>query len=312
MSVVSIIVPVYNASKYLHEAIDSVFAQTYEDWQLILVDDGSTDSSAKICDHYAATDSRIVVVHIQNGGQSYARNRGLDLVRSEWVTFLDADDRLHPVFLSLLLNVARESGSEIVATAHTESVFRLADKYKVTSFTPEQAIEATLYQRSKLTCSPCGKIFKKSFFDDVKFSEGLYYEDLDCFYRLFEQSNSVTFVDAQLYFYRQHSESFIHKWDTRRLDVLKVVDELERYIAEHHSTLLPAARDRKLSANFNMFNLSARHNEVEFANRCWSVIKQYRFKDFLNPKIRLKNRLGIIASYLGRRIYTFIAKKCLV
>ena len=97
---ISIIVPVYNTGKYLHRCIESILAQTYNDFELILIDDGSTDNSGKICDEYAKTDDRIVVLHQENKGQAVARNVGLDYVfekdKSEWITFIDSDDWIHP------------------------------------------------------------------------------------------------------------------------------------------------------------------------------------------------------------------------
>jgi glycosyltransferase involved in cell wall biosynthesis len=97
---ISVIVPVYNAEKYLHRCIDSILAQTYTDFELLLIDDGSPDNSGAICDEYAAKDSRVRVFHKENGGVSSARNLGLDNVRGEWITFVDSDDYIHQDFLS--------------------------------------------------------------------------------------------------------------------------------------------------------------------------------------------------------------------
>ena len=91
---ISVIVPVYNVERYLRRCIDSILAQTFTDFELLLIDDGSKDSSGEICDEYAAKDSRIIVFHKENGGVSSARNVGLDNVRGEWVAFVDADDKI--------------------------------------------------------------------------------------------------------------------------------------------------------------------------------------------------------------------------
>ncbi len=307
MSTTSIIVPVYNAEKYLCEAVDSVLAQTSADWQLILVDDGSTDSSSDICDHYAAQDSRIVVVHIPNGGQSYARNRGLEIAEGEWIAFLDADDCMHPDLLKTLYSIATETGGDVVGARHYEGdefYYPTSAQSKFVTLSPSAAIETTLYQRRGLTSGLWGKIYRRELFDGVRFVEGLYYEDLEIIFRIYERAAKLSFSDAELYFYRQHSQSFIHSWNSRRLDVLTVVDGIEKRMAELHPELLSAARDRKLSANFNIFNLATKNGERATADRCWKVIKKYRCSDLFNPKIRLKNRLGILASYLGRWAYT--------
>ena len=107
MSKISIIVPVYNTEKYLHRCIDSILAQTYTDFELLLIDDGSTDSSGAICDEYATKDSRVRVFHKENGGVSRARNLGLDSACGEWIAFVDSDDWIDNNYLSVLLEGKR-------------------------------------------------------------------------------------------------------------------------------------------------------------------------------------------------------------
>lgn len=99
---ISIIVPVYNAGRYLHECVESIIAQTFTDWELLLVDDGSTDGSHAICDDYAVSDSRIRAIHQPNGGVSAARNSGLDKASGQRIAFIDADDRVEPNYLEAL------------------------------------------------------------------------------------------------------------------------------------------------------------------------------------------------------------------
>lgn len=100
---ISIIVPVYNTESYLRNAIDSVLRQEYKNWELILVDDGSTDGSGRICDEYSENDPRVRVIHKPNSGVSDTRNKGLDMAKGEWIFFLDSDDELYPYSLSSLL-----------------------------------------------------------------------------------------------------------------------------------------------------------------------------------------------------------------
>lgn len=111
MNVISIIVPIYNAGKTLHRCIDSILSQTYTSWELLLVDDGSTDSSGVICDEYAAQDARVRVFHKENGGVSFARNVGLDNARGEWITFVDADDWISMDYLKEMMT---HSDSDLV------------------------------------------------------------------------------------------------------------------------------------------------------------------------------------------------------
>ena len=121
MPIVSIIVPVFNAEKYLHECINSVLLQTYQDWELLLIDDGSTDSSGLICDDYALKDERIRVFHIQNGGVSKARNYALDIMQGQWLTFLDSDDYIAPQTLEFCLNQIQECGLDMVQYSYTNN-----------------------------------------------------------------------------------------------------------------------------------------------------------------------------------------------
>ena len=111
---ISVIVPVYNTEKYLDRCIQSVLAQTYTNWELLLIDDGSTDSSGTICDQYAAEDNRIRVFHKENGGVSSARNLGLDNAKGEWITFVDSDDWVEPSMLKELLAIALDNDADYV------------------------------------------------------------------------------------------------------------------------------------------------------------------------------------------------------
>ena len=111
---ISVIIPVYNVEKFLAECVDSVLAQTYTDWEAILVDDGATDASGAMCDAYAAKDPRIRVIHRENGGLSAARNTGLKAARGEYVYFLDSDDYIEPDTLALLLETAEREQADVV------------------------------------------------------------------------------------------------------------------------------------------------------------------------------------------------------
>ena len=122
---ISVIVPVYNTEKYLRRCIDSILAQTYSDFELILIDDGSTDNSGKICDDYAEKDNRIVVIHQDNKGQAIARNVGLDYVfekdNSEWISFVDSDDCIHGRYLETLLAAGIKNCVKISVCDYTDN-----------------------------------------------------------------------------------------------------------------------------------------------------------------------------------------------
>ncbi len=124
MPVVSVIMPVYNSEKYLPDAIESVLGQTFPDFELILVDDGSPDGSGEVCDAYAARDARVRVIHRENGGISAARNTGIDAATGEYIAFIDNDDKYCPDLLEAAVGAAREEGADVVKFGyHVEETF---------------------------------------------------------------------------------------------------------------------------------------------------------------------------------------------
>lgn len=309
---ISVIVPVFEAESYLRQCVQSVLAQTYSNWQLILVDDGSMDNSAKICDEYAARDSRISVLHIPNCGMSAARNKALEFVEGDYIAFLDADDMLAPCFLSFTLNVAIENNLDVVAVDLTRKERGLSgapSNKKMETYTGKEFVEKILYQRFRFcTNAVWGKLYKAEVLEDVRFQEGIIYEDLEIFPRLLEEIVKVGYVPERLYFYRQHPKSAIHTFNRRRLDVLdvtaKMVSDYSPEGIKPDYCLHKAASDRQLSANFNIMLLLIEHEPDNSAtiNSCWEVIKRNRLASLVNPNVRFKNKFAVLMSYFGGKL----------
>lgn len=177
-ALISIIVPVYNKAKAIDRCIQSVFAQSYTNWELLLVNDGSTDASGVICDKYAAQDSRIRVFHKPNGGVSSARNMGLDNAKGEWITYIDADDYFEPSALDTLLTIALKYNTDI-ATANFQIEYQ-NKKTPVCNCNCEHRIKNNFrawYFTSAIP-GPGAALFKKSVFQALRFNESLCrYED---------------------------------------------------------------------------------------------------------------------------------------
>ena len=304
---VSVIVPAYNAGKYLPAAIESVLAQTYGGWELILVDDGSTDSTPAICDNAVLADSRIQVVHKRNGGLSSARNAGIRVAGGEYLTFLDADDMLAPSFLEIMVGVAWREKEEIVASpllhSGDEPDFGGIEDMEVQREDSVELVEKILYQTAAVECSVCGKLYNRKLWENTGFREGTGYEDLDVFYRIMLRVGKVGVVPQPLYCYRQHPDSYIHTFSRKRADVLDVTDRMLAWVGKNYPQLVPAAEDRRMSAHFNILSLlyrnRVRDNELE--ERCWRVIREQCVKSMLNGKVRFKNRLGALVALVGGR-----------
>lgn len=309
--IVSVLVPLYNAAPYIDECLDSILACRDIDIEVVVVDDGSTDSSAERADAIARRDSRVTVVRASHQGMSATRNRALDAARGEYVMMVDSDDMLHPRAIERLLAVARATGADVVAAR-----LQRGDRPRwrpvgtaVKVLTHLQAIGSTLYQSHGMNPSSCAKLFKRSIFDHERYTPGIYYEDLDIITRIYLRCERVARIPDELYYYRSTPGSIINTFRERRLDVLKVVDDTERLIHQRCPRLAGAARDRKFSANYNMFILLTLHGRAAQAEACWQVLRQYRLKVAADPRSRFKNRVGALLTLMGRRPVMALAKR---
>lgn len=307
---ISVIIPVYNTEQYIAACLDSVLTQSHRNMEVIVVNDGSTDYSLQIAEKYAENDDRVKVYTQNNKGQAEARNHGLEVATGDYITFVDSDDMLLPKSLEVMIKFMELKGVDIIEGKLIEGIEHKQINY-VKNLSSEifdslQAIEFILYQRKGLP-SPCGKIYRKELFDGLRFTNGIIYEDLDLFYKVYERADKIALINYPVYFYRINEESTTHTWKPERLDVLKVTEDLENYISQKYPHLIEAARDRRLSANFNMFALCSIHGNKENALKCWEIIKKYRKKSLLNPKVRIKNKAGILLSYFGKHIFNLAA-----
>ena len=198
---VSIIVPVYNVEKYLRNCIESVQHQTYPNWELILVDDGSPDKSGEICDEYARRDDRIKVIHKKNGGLSSARNAALDLPpKGEFVTFLDSDDFWHHEYLETLIYLQQKYHADLVQCGFvrgSESVFPPIEG----SISIDVLDNHEVFIKEKANVIMCGKLYRTSLFDRIRMPVGLYNEDDWTSWKLYYQAKTIVVTNQTLYYY---------------------------------------------------------------------------------------------------------------
>lgn len=204
---VTVIIPVYNAEKYLVECIDSVIGQTYKKLQIILVDDGSNDSCGQICDQYQKQDSRIEVIHQKNSGVSSARNTGLNHASGDYVTFIDCDDIIKEGMIEILVEEATKNGLDIVATplSRSRSVLEKAEIDRVRLYNFETITDeefSDLLSQELLSGIP-GKLYKCELLEDKRFRLGQQWGEDLCFnLKLLEMKPIIGFLDFSLYYYR--------------------------------------------------------------------------------------------------------------
>lgn len=239
MPQISVIVPVYKVEDYLHRCVDSILAQTYEDFELILVDDGSPDRSGAICDDYAGKDSRIHVIHQPNGGLSAARNAGLQWILansdSRWVTFVDSDDWIHSRMLEVLLRAAEESKTHISVCSFAETSGETPDAPQEV---PDYEIwkpDAFYLQRHVAATIACAKLYDRTFFVENKYPEGRIHEDEFVTYRLLFDCDHVAYVPMPLYFYYINTAGITKsRWSAKRLDALAAKEEQLLFFAQRN------------------------------------------------------------------------------
>lgn len=224
---ISVVIPVYNVEKYLPECIESVRNQTYPVYEIILVDDGSTDSSSLICDKYVQTDKRIRVVHKKNEGLSSARNTGIDAASGDYISFIDGDDWIEPGMYKAMTDAVIESKADIIACnmileLSTGDKVPYASESKNILYTKEKALKE-LYKNKNLTFSACNKIYNIKLFDSIRFTENIILEDMDISYRLIYQANSIYYLKDPFYNYRYNESSILRaRFTLKRLDEYEV------------------------------------------------------------------------------------------
>ncbi|MDE6022498.1 MAG: glycosyltransferase, partial [Muribaculaceae bacterium] len=310
---ISVIIPIYNGEEWLRGALDSLRNQTHTEFEAIMINDGSSDDSEKICMDFAASDSRFQLINQENEGVSAARNKGLENAKGEWIAFLDADDTLTPDALEVLISLQNETKAGIVAASYV----RGKDNIKTHNGTghsivnSEEAIKLGLYQKRILN-TPAGILFSSTIFNGEKplRFRRCRYEDLDMFYQAFERVEDVCLTDRIVYFYRDNPDSFINTWSDSRLDVLDVTDRIVRHMKNCSEQLHKAALDRRFSAHFNMLVEMERYgvDNPTQKERCIKVIKEQRLNELKNPNVRIKNKLGALISYLGMPAISMLCK----
>ncbi|MEO7268510.1 MAG: glycosyltransferase [Knoellia sp.] len=209
---VSVIVPVFQGEADLDECVQSITVQTHADLDVILVDDGSTDASPGICDGWAARDPRIRVIHGENGGLSVARNRGLDVMKGRFVTFIDADDVVAPNYVADLLEARGSARADLVLAdlvpfrvPGMPPAFRGPSRARTF---PAQDVLADIV-RTGIGFASCGKLIAADLFATLRFRPQSDFEDLEILPRLFAEASTVTVSDAAQYGYRQHEGSLM-------------------------------------------------------------------------------------------------------
>jgi Glycosyltransferases involved in cell wall biogenesis len=201
---ISVIVPIYNTSEYLKKCIDSIIKQTYTELEIILVNDGSTDSCLELINKYKKQDDRIVVIDQKNHGQAYARNRALDIANGDFIGFVDSDDYIEEDMFETLIKIMQEKDSDISMVTHYREengmVVPTSDINELSVYTTDDALKLLLMNK-KVQSHLCNKLFKKELFDGLKMQENCAYEDIGIVMQLFIRAKRFVLLEIPKYHY---------------------------------------------------------------------------------------------------------------
>ncbi len=306
---ISIVVPVYNVEKYLKKCIQSIINQTYKNLEIILVDDGSSDNSGKICDEFAQKDSRIKVIHKINGGQADARNKALDIMNGEWVSFVDSDDFIHSSHVENLYLQAVRNNSDICVCGFkiVDENYKIIKSIKINfsdSLNGNLAFKYSL--NSKIDPSLWNKIFKSSLFKSVRFVKGIYYEDRELIHRIFYKADRVSFLDSESYFYLERVGSTMNHINKKKIDDRLIMIALIEDFLKKESILEKYQKDFAICYLLNVY-LSASYQIAKYSPSYKNDIK-YMFSKSDKDVFSFKNIFLLFGIDIKKMIALFILK----
>lgn len=279
---ISIIVPVYNVENYIRRCVDSLINQTYNNLEIILIDDGSPDKSGEICDMYASKDERIKVIHKGNGGVSSARNAGLDIAKGDYIAFVDADDyidtQMYEVLYTSLSDNDADMAMGIYAQENSNGEFiphYVGEQTEVLSRT--QTI-AQMLKQVKYTCSLCDKLFSAKLIGDTRFDENISHnEDLLFVYQLMRKSSKAVYIPKPMYYYCNNEKSasrvsFSDKNTTMLKAQTLVLEDIKENVPEIYDVALTEY------VKIAIFNLTAiaksGYSNKEYIEKLRKIVKE--------------------------------------
>ena len=312
--VISIIMPVKDGQLFIAQAIDSVLAQTYKNFELIIVNDGSTDQTTDIIDRYSSIDYRIKFISLEkNHGVSVARNKGLECATGRYVSFIDSDDILASSMIERLIKTAEFTGADVVLANYTTNLRFLGINNSETSvlLSPIDAVNQMLYQKNGFDSAPFAKLFNRNLFNTCRFKPGIRYEDLLLLPEIYLNSNKIAKIDDRLYYYRKNLNGFMFGNSEKHTDLLYVTDTLKQELLLSFPTLGNALLHRRFSALMNILKRSVQDNlDLEEYDKSHIIkeIKQLAPMILKDGNSRLKNRIGALFTFTGIPTLKFVMR----
>lgn len=315
VSDVSICVAVYNVEKYLPQCIDSILNQSFRDIEVIMVDDGSTDSSGRICDEFACRDARIRVIHQSNGGLSAARNAGIFYSQSDYIAFVDGDDYIDSRFVEDIYKEIKQNDADIACAGYW-SVFDSGEKI-AKHFVSGRSVLTGSSQLKALICDDSisvttwGKIYKKELFKNINFPEKRLHEDVFTTHLILARSRKCVVANKALYYYRKRDSSIVSQtFKKEHLDSVLGAKERANYIAFHYPEMLSSANAKVGWAASSVFRKMCKSNcwDVSIANYLHDVAKDTWISVFKNAHSSMLNKIFLILLAISSNVAKYVAR----
>lgn len=315
---ISVIIPVYNVEDYLHYAIESLEKQTYKNFEIILVNDGSTDNSGKLCDEYSEKYSNVRVFHKENGGLSDARNFGVQKAKGEFITFLDPDDYLEVYSLELLAGIQEKYNCDIVSTRVKAT--ELYNVYSNHSLTEEDFENVLLmdgdvfleeaYYDKVATVSACGKLYRRSILK-IPFPKGRIYEDLYIISEHVEKANKIVHTPIQIYNYYKRQGSIVNsRFTSKQYDFFDAMNHNRTVIKDKYNnkpSLENAVNAKEVIGSFKIIG-SAYKTSITDVYKIRKIIKRNYTNILSNSKINCFFKMKYILFILSPNLFNVIKR----
>ncbi|WP_275400788.1 glycosyltransferase family 2 protein [Enterococcus faecium] len=313
MCEISIIVPVYKVEPYLRKCVDSILAQTFTDFEVILVDDGSPDNSGKICDEYASKDSRVRVIHKKNGGLSSARNAGIDVARGKYLGFVDSDDYIEKDMYELLYdNIVKEQADLSICGIYDiyagKKVKILPEEYKVLDKVSAMKI---VLEAQSFSVHAVNKLYKKELFSKIRYPENIITEDAAVILDILEQTNKVVADSRQKYYYFHRENSIsTNYFSEKNIDTINVWKNNEKWILSKYPSLSQIVHTRVCWAHYIVLDkilVSNSEKKYEGTKDIVTYLKRNYIFVLRSPYFTRNRKIAATVLQLNVRLYKKLA-----
>lgn len=310
---ISIIVPVYNVEKYICRCIDSILNQTFSDFELILVDDGSPDNCPQICDYYFNMDNRVKVIHKENGGVSSARNAGLDIAKGEYIAFVDSDDWIEEDMYQILYNTSVKYDADVVECDiffiynHVDNINKC-----INGETQIGNRDFALERIMKIPSSNFvyNKLYKRYTFKNLRFPNAKRFEDVYITYKIILKTEKYIYINSKKYYYfiRENSLSHMKNYSTELLEAIYSQEErfysLKKNVVPKY--IIDLAEQRYLLDLLRHYRLLSKNCRSDEDNKHLNNIRKLiidNYNGFMNNKLLRKERKWITTIRINKTLY---------